>query len=100
MYRRSTMRDREHRARVYRRAAAIARDVRTADFTDAVNIVAKLIAGSMTRRSHEPSARDHRVGPERWKCKRCGEARRRSECLICGNQEPITDEARVSGLAY
>ncbi len=231
-------RARQQRKRIYRRATAIARDVRTADFPDAVNIIARLIAGPMTRKSSRPqtlsdaleippnykiefettrlleqlqvqpstdvvmvegtipvsaplarelvadgvlgqlfpfsaeatdelrrasdmstsvasamsqvrSARcdddcpqkraswpgccklvdvrdivepmgpdsfggedgmhapsvatirkqiEQRVGPRRWKCKRCGEARRRYECLVCGNQIPITDEPRMSGL--
>jgi hypothetical protein len=41
-----------------------------------------------------------RPGPERWRCKRCGKERRRGECLHCGNEEAITDELRVSGLAW
>lgn len=43
---------------------------------------------------------DGRSGPPRWRCKRCGKERRRSECLHCGNEEAITNEARVSGLAW
>ncbi len=38
------------------------------------------------------------VGPLRWKCKECGGARRRSECLECGNKAPLTDEVFTSGL--
>lgn len=37
-------------------------------------------------------------GPMRWACRRCGNPRRRGECLSCGNTEPITDERRVPGL--
>ena len=51
-------RTRTHRKRVYHRAAAIARDVRTADFPDAVNIIARLIAGPMTRKRHQPLSPD------------------------------------------
>jgi hypothetical protein len=38
-------------------------------------------------------------GPERWKCKKCGRERRRSECLHCGSTEPLTDKPRVPGVA-
>ena len=41
---------------------------------------------------------DYARGPRRWRCKQCGNPRRRLECLSCGNVEPLTDEARVSGL--
>lgn len=37
-------------------------------------------------------------GPLRWTCKKCGKARRRSECLSCGDRSPLTDEARTSGI--
>jgi len=37
-------------------------------------------------------------GPRRWVCKQCGAARRASECLACGNEEPITDERVTSGI--
>lgn len=43
-------RSRSQRRRIYHRASAIARDIRTADYPDAVNIVARLIAGTMTRK--------------------------------------------------
>lgn len=36
--------------------------------------------------------------PQRWICKRCGHARRRGECLRCGNKTPLTNERRTSGL--
>lgn len=39
-----------------------------------------------------------RTGPKRWVCKACGEPRRRAECLSCGNEAPLTDEPRTSGL--
>ncbi len=38
------------------------------------------------------------TGPLRWKCKKCGRARRRSECLHCGNTKALTNEPMVSGL--
>jgi hypothetical protein len=44
---------RARRRKIYHRASAIARAVRTADFPDAVNIIASLIAGPMTRKRRE-----------------------------------------------
>jgi hypothetical protein len=55
-------------------------------------------AATIREQIEQDRARHQDAGPARWKCKQCGEARRRSECLVCGNQEPITDEERVSGL--
>jgi hypothetical protein len=48
---------------------------------------ARLDAGAATGHS----------GPARWRCRRCGNARRRSECLRCGNLEPVTDEPPMPG---
>jgi hypothetical protein len=44
------------------------------------------------------SRRIGREGPPRWICRRCGNPRRRSECLSCGNSEVLTDERRTPGV--
>jgi hypothetical protein len=44
------------------------------------------------------SVPDSGISPKRWICKQCGKARRRRECLSCGNVVPLTDEQPTSYL--
>lgn len=49
-------------------------------------------------RAQYPQDYPEHGGPNRWQCKRCKGPRRRSGCLSCGDDTPLTDEPRVPGV--